>query len=322
VTLAVRGLHDFWELGTGRREGAQGMAERMLIDALGLGLEQVLQYLRIDYPDYPAFEAWVAETAGTPDPLKVERYHAWCDGVPPPETVRQQLQAIDDAPPVLDAADLAHWEREGYLILRNAITPAEAAAAADLVWRTINGSPDDPDSWYVQRSSGIMVQHFQGEPMEAPRRSARIHKAFAQLWGTADLWHLVDRLGFNPPVRPGYNFRASPIHWDVSIAAPIPFSTQGILYLTDTAADQGALQIVPGFHHRLAEGWLESIGTADPRSVDFSGEAIPIAANAGDLIIWRSDIPHGASANRAALPRLVQYVTMYSTELEPNPIWI
>jgi hypothetical protein len=320
--LDVRGLRDFWELGTGRRPGAQGMRERVLIDTLGLGLEQVLGFLRLEYPDYPAFEAWVVETAGLPDPLMLERYHAWLDGLPPPGAVQAQLQAIEDAPPVLDAADLAHWEREGYLILRNAITPDEARAAADLLWRVIEASPDDRDSWYAPRSSGIMVQHFQGEAMEAARRSPRIHKAFAQLWGTADLWPLVDRLGFNPPVRARYQFRASPIHWDVSIAPPIPFSTQGILYLTHTDADQGALQLVPGFHHRLAEGWLTSIGDTDPRAVDFGAEAVPIAAGAGDLIIWRSDLPHGASANCAALPRLVQYVTMYSTELVPNPVWI
>lgn len=320
--LNVRRLHDLWEAGTGRREHALGTQQRMLLDALGLGLEQTLQFLRIEYPDYPAFEAWITETAGAPDPMKIERYHAALAGLPPPAPVRALLQAIDDAPPVLDAADLDHWEREGYLILRNAVTCDEAAAAANLLWHVIGASPDDPESWYTPRSSGIMVQHFQGEAMEAARRSARIHKAFAQLWGTADLWPLVDRLGFNPPVRRGYTFRASPIHWDVSIAAPIPFSTQGILYLTDTAADQGALQLVPGFHRRLENGWLASIGDADPRAHDFSGEAMPIAANAGDLVIWRSDIPHGASPNRAALPRLVQYVTMYSASLEPNPIWI
>jgi len=320
--LEVRGLHDLWESGTGRRHHAVVTHQRVLLDALGLGLEQTLQFLRLEYPDYPVFEAWIEATAGAPDPVKIARYHATLDGLPPPEPVQALLDKIDAAPPVLDAADLAHWEREGYVILRGAITPGEAAAAAELVWRTVGASPSDPDSWYVQRSSGIMVQHFQGEAMEAPRRSMRVHKAFAQLWGTADLWHLVDRLGFNPPERPGYTFRATQIHWDVSIAQPIPFSTQGILYLTDTAADQGALQLVPGFHRRLAEGWLESIADADPREHDFSRDAVPIAANAGDLIIWRSDIPHGASPNRATLPRLVQYVTMYSAELTPNPVWI
>lgn len=313
---SIRGLHEFWQ------GGPLGTPQRMLLDTLGLGLEQAMQYVRLEAPDYPTFQHWIVETAGEPDPLAVARYHNALDALPPPEAVQTQLQAIDAMAPVLDARDLEHWDREGYVILRNAVTPEEAAAGADLLWQTVNASPGDPDSWYVQRNNGIMVQRFQGEPMEAPRRSARIHKAFAQLWGSADLWHLRDRLGFNPPVRESYSFRATGIHWDVSIAPPIPFSTQGILYLTDTAADQGALQLVPGFHRRLANGWLESLNGADPRTVDFSGEAIPIAANAGDLIIWRADIPHAASANHAAVPRLVQYVTMYSASLTANPVWI
>ena len=84
----------------------------------------------------------------------------------------------------------------------------------------------------------------------------------------------------------------------------MPFETQAILYLTDTAADQGALQVVPGFHHRLADGWLDSLDGADPRRVDLSGEAVTVPAGAGDLVIWRQEIPHGASANTSDRPRL------------------
>ena len=35
-----------------------------------------------------------------------------------------------------------------------------------------------------------------------------------------------------------------------------------------------------------------------------------IAANAGDLIIWRTSLPHGASLNTSDKPRVVQYITM------------
>lgn len=321
--LAVRGLEDYWARGTGRAPPQPlTMADRMLLDMLGLGLEQALQHLQLDRPELAAFESWVIETAGPLDPAAVARYHHWLDGLPPPQAVAQRLRAIDEAPPVLGAADLAHWETHGYVILRNAISPAEAEAAAALLWQTIGASPEDRDSWYGRRTNGIMVQQFQGSEMDAARRSPRAHKAFAQLWGTADLWAIVDRFGFNPPERSDYRFNATPIHWDVSLAPPIPFSTQGILYLTDTAADQGALRLVPGFHHRLASGWLESLGDGDPRAVDFGAEAVPIPAGAGDLVIWRSELPHGASPNRADRPRLVQYVNMYSPELTANPVWI
>jgi hypothetical protein len=320
----IRGLAHYWALRTGRAQSPDlpEMQSRLLLDMLGLGLEQTITYLGLEWPDYPAFEAWIAETAGLPDPLLLARYNAWLDGAPPPEAMQRQIAAIEAAPPVLDADDLAQWEREGYVILRQAITREEARAAEALLWRQVKGTPDDPASWFnTPRNNGIMVQHFQDPAMEPPRRSPRIHKAFAQLWGTADLWSTVDRMSFNPPVTPGRAFQGPGLHWDVSLMTPIPFATQGILYFTDTAANQGALQLVPGFHHRI-EAWLEGLGDTDPRGVDLSAEARPIAANAGDLIIWRHDLPHGASPNHAELPRMVQYVTMYSAELKTQPVWL
>ena len=165
-----------------------------------------------------------------------------------------------------------------------------------------------------------MIQLFQDPALEAARRSPRVHKAFAQLWGTADLWMTIDRMSFNPPERPGRKFPGPGLHWDVSLMLPMPFATQGILYLTDTSADQGALQVVPGFHHRLA-GWLEVDRLRNPREIDLKAEARTIAAGAGDLIIWRQELPHGASPNTTDRPRMAQYVNMYSADLASHSVW-
>lgn len=320
-TLDVFGLEGFWARGTGRATPrALDIADRMLLDTLGLGLEQTLTYLREARPLIDAFEAWIVEVAGTPDASTVARYHAWLEGAPPPEEVQHRLRAVEQAPPVLDAEDLAHWEEHGYVILRNAISVEEAAAAEALLWRVVDARPDDPASWYGPRSNGIMIQHFQDPALEAARQSPRVHKAYAQLWGTADLWTIVDRMSFNPPERPGHPFPGPHLHWDVSLALPIPMATQGILYLTDTSPDQGALRIVPGFHRRI-EAWLESIGSADPRRVNLDAEALPIAAGAGDLIIWHQALPHGASPNHTTRPRMAQYINMYSPLLWTNPEW-
>ncbi|WCM27780.1 phytanoyl-CoA dioxygenase family protein [Sphingomonas sp. QA11] len=318
----IRGLEDYWARCTFRSqaEANRETQSRPLLDVLGLGLEQTLKYLGAEQPDLPTFQAWVLETAGEPDPLKVARYHAWLDGAPPPDGIAQRLRAIDEAPPVLDREDLAHWDEHGFVILRQAITPDQARAAEELLWRQVNATPDDPQSWYERRPNGIMVQHFQDSAMEAARQSPRVHKAFAQLWGTADLWMITDRLSFNPPERPGFTFPGPNLHFDMSLALPIPFATQGILYLTETTGDQGALQLVPGFHHGI-EDWLGSVGDGDPRTIDLSDRAVPIAAGAGDLILWRQDLPHGASPNRAARPRMAQYVNMYPADLTSNPVW-
>ena len=234
--------------------------------------------------------------------------------------MRRQLEAIAAMPDVLDSADLDHWDAHGFVVLRNAIDRHAASEAETLLWRVLGASPDDRESWYGRGLQGIMVQHFQHPALDTARRSPRIHKAFAQLWGTVDLWSRVDRMSFNAPERSGYPFQGPNLHWDASIAPPIPFATQGILYLTDTVAKQGAFRLVPGFHRRI-EAWLESIGDADPRQVDLTAEAVPIAAGAGDLIIWRQDLPHGASPNRSDRPRMAQYVNFYSADLHENPVW-
>ncbi|WP_448661713.1 phytanoyl-CoA dioxygenase family protein [Sphingomonas sp. CJ20] len=295
-------------------------ADRMLLDTLGLGLEQTFTKLA-EQPSSEQFAAWVMETAGAPDPMQWARYQARVAGAPMPDDVRAWLEAVETAPPVLDAADLAHWDAQGYVILRGAISRDEAAAAEALLWRVMGAAPDDPESWYGPRTHGIMVQHFQDPALDAARHSPRVHKAFAQLWGTADLWPSVDRMSFNPPERGDYRFPGPHLHWDVSLMLPIPFATQGILYFTDTAADQGALSLVPGFHHRL-EAWLAELGDANPRTVDLSAEAVPIPAGAGDLILWRQDLPHGASPNRASRPRMAQYVNRYSPDLTSHPVWL
>ncbi|GAA0312884.1 hypothetical protein GCM10009087_23800 [Sphingomonas oligophenolica] len=319
----IRGLSDYWASRTGRSPDALISEEqtRLLLDTLGLGIEQAASYLGADWPDYPTFEAWILATAGEPDPLLLARYDAWLDGAPPPDAERRRQQAIEAMMPVLDADALAGWDAEGFVILRRAITLDEAKAAEALLWRLAMAAPDDPDSWYRgPRNNGIMVQHFQDPALEAARRSPRVHKAFAQLWGSTDLWMTTDRMSFNPPERPGRPFQGPLLHWDVSLALPIPFATQGILYLTDTSADQGALQLVPGFHHRI-EDWLDGLGDADPREVDLSAEARTIAAGAGDLVIWRHDLPHGASPNRTDRPRMAQYINMYPADLTSHPVW-
>ncbi|MFY9289548.1 MAG: phytanoyl-CoA dioxygenase family protein [Methylorubrum rhodinum] len=319
----IAGIEDYWERRTmrSRRPAPSVMADRILLDLLGLGIEQALQHLGQTRPDFDAFAAWVVATAGPPDPDRVARYNAWVAGDPVPEATARELAAIDAMAPVLGADDLAQWDRLGYVVLRRAIEPDEAAAAEALLWRLLDARPDDPSGWYGPRTNGIMIQHFQDPVLEVARRSKRIHKAFAQLHGTGDLWASTDRMSFNPPEHAGYRFPGPHLHWDMSLASPRPLSTGGILYLTDTDANQGALQVVPGFHHRL-DGWLAEIGDADPRTIDLSAEAVPIPARAGDLVIWRHELPHGASPNTATRPRMVQYVNRYGPEEIEQRVWL
>ena len=327
--LQVPYLKRCWSSWMAARQGqaGSGMQEahrtQIVLAALGVGLEQTMQHVLREAPDFADFEDWIVRTAGAPDAATVARIQALVDGGPPPDALRELHARIEAMPPVLDAADLAHWDTHGYVVVRQAVPAADSAAAAQVVWDAVNATPDDPESWYPNAPRNIMLQRFQHPAFEKNRRALRIHKAFAQLWGTADLWRSTDRCGFNVPERPGHAYGAQGLHWDVSLAQPIPFCTQGILYLTDTAPEQGALTVVPGFHRTVGD-WLARLPPgADPRRQDFQAlGATPVGAGAGDLVIWHQALPHGASPNRGTRPRLVQYINMFPAEVATHDTWL
>jgi len=304
-------------------EPPESHLDSLVIHAVGLGLEQAMQHLYRAGPTFEEFEAFILATAGPVDPAKAARINAVVAGDDCPPQARARLDAVASAEPVLTAEDLALWEREGYVILHDAVAPEACSDSARLIWSHLAASPDDPSGWYAERSHGIMVQLFQHPALSANRSSARIHKAFSQLWGTADLWVSTDRVGFNPPERPGFEFPGPDLHWDVSVYPPVPFGTQGILYLTDTPPEQGAFTCVPGFHRRIAD-WLKTLPAgADPRRQNLHAlGSRPIGGRAGDLIIWNQALPHGSSPNRGVRPRLVHYINMYPAKIVEQAVWL
>ncbi|MGN6571050.1 MAG: phytanoyl-CoA dioxygenase family protein [Pseudolabrys sp.] len=327
--LGIHHLKRLWARAMAQQRGAAPPAtmherhlDMLVIHACGVGLEQTNDFFS-RHPDFDAFERWIVATTGGVDPAQVARINAAVAGAPLPDDTARRLAAIDASAPVLSGDDLAHWREHGYVVLHDAVPAETRHAAAQAIYDHLGASPGDPDSWYVANDHGIMVQYFQHPAFAANRAGPRIHKAFSQLWGTADLWATTDRVGFNVPERPGHTFRGPHLHWDVSVKTPIPFFTGGILYLTDTPPEQGAFTLVPGFQN-WGEDWLKSLPPgADPRSHDLHAlGAIPIGGRAGDLVIWHLALPHGASPNRGARPRLVQYINMFPAVYDEQEEWI
>jgi hypothetical protein len=296
--------------------------DSLVIHASGLGLEQTVSYLS-QAPSFEEFERWIVATTGGVAPDRVARINAAVTGRDVPEETARRLAAIEASAPVLAADDLAFWDEHGYVVLHDAVPAETRDAAAQALWDHLGAQPDDWETWYRRRDHGIMVQYFQHPAFEAARRSPRIHKAFAQLWGTADLWVSTDRVGFNVPERAGFMFSGPHLHWDASVKTPFHFGTGGILYLTDTPPEQGAFTLVPGFQ-RWGEAWLKALPPgADPRREDlYAVGARPVGGRAGDLVIWHQALPHGASPNRGTRPRMVQYINMYPTRYDEHEEWI
>ena len=297
--------------------------DHLVLHAVGLGLEQTASYLGHTAPTFEEFERWIVATTGGVEPMRVARINAAVTGTDYPDEIKHWLAAVEASDPVFTAADLAFWDEHGYVVLHDAVPDVSRLAATQALWDHLGARPDDPETWYRRRDHGIMVQYFQHPAFEANRRSPRIHKAFAQLWGTADLWVSTDRVGFNVPERAGWKFPGPDLHWDVSVKTPIPMGTGGILYLTDTPPEQGAFTLVPGFQ-RWGEEWLKNLPPgADPRRQDLHAlGSQPIGGRAGDLIIWHQALPHGSRPNRGTQPRMVQYINMFPTRVEEQDVWL
>jgi hypothetical protein len=312
-------LESFWSRHrTGKSDPAEWVRDNTLLAGLRVGLREALDYLLQTQPSLDAFESWILDrNAGAIEADRIERLNA---ALSDEGTVGQPADPA--AEPVLNADDLAFWREHGYVVLHDAVAEKNCRAAVQAICDFTQADLERPETWYggVQGHS-IWIPLLHHPALHANRSSARIHRAFAQLWNREDIWINVDQAGMNPPERPDWRFPGPHLHWDVSLAQPIPFGLQGLLYLADTAANQGAFTCVPGFHTKIAD-WLDSLPDGDdPRTHDFTAEMVPVAGRTGDLVIWHHALPHGSSPNRAALPRFVQYVVGRPSTWGFNPIW-
>lgn len=301
-------LQDEWKLDT------------TLLGVLGLGLEQTLVYIYRCSPDFDSLENWIMEmNGGKPDQSKIDAFNTYMTS----REIRYEEPAAGCS--VLSDADRRFWDENGYIIVREAVSKADCEQAIDAICKYISISLGDPATWYQSHPArqGIMVQLFQHPALEKNRQSPKIRAAFEQLWNRKDLWLNTDRVGFNPPETNQWKFPGPDLHWDVSLQLPIPFGLQGILYLSDTQANQGAFTLVPGFHKRV-ESWLNSLpANTNPRTENLHAlGSLPVAAKAGDFIIWHQALPHGSSCNTSALPRIVQYINYVPLDAEVQEKWI
>lgn len=328
--LGVQYLKHFWARMLAQRHGEfvpptehSWRLDNLLLNGLGLPLEETLQYLGQHAPSFPEFEQWiVGKHDGQLDQLQIDRLNSLFSGQPYPAALLERLRELEHEPDVLSADDLAFWEENGYVIVPGAVSREQARATELAVWEALDMDPHEPATWYQRPiGKGIMMEFYHHPTLQANRQSKRIQKAFAQLWGTTDLWKTTDRTSFNPPETASLPFQGPHLHWDMSLEPPFSFGTQGLLYLCDTPAEQGAFCCVPGFHRTL-EPWLAGLppGT-DPRRVNLDAQAVTIAANAGDFVIWHHFLPHGSSPNRGTYPRIVQYLNMYPVEFKENTAW-
>lgn len=297
--------------------------DKTLLDLCGIGLEPGLRAL-YQNDHQSAFVAYIqqiakltaADIAGINQQLGAI-FHGLTPSVTVPEVEDFNSAEVEDSNPaaVLSESQLNFWQSEGYLVIPQVLTAEQCAVTRDFIWQQLGANEQDPTTWYQPHEfmQKIMLQLFRHPQLDANRQVPKIRQVFEQLWQRTDLVMTTDRVSFNPPETPTWHFPGPDMHWDMPLQLPVKFATQGLIYLTDTSAEQGAFCCVPGFHLKIEEWLLEqNKPDIELQQQDWHRWQVkPIAAKAGDLIIWHHALPHGASPNRGTLPRMVQYINFY-----------
>lgn len=246
------------------------------------------------------------------------------------------LQAIDKRRPlrVLSEADWQHWTRKGYVIVRNAVSAAEADAVVEMLWRFQEMDPHDPTTWYrpqlrehrmTELNNTGMVEVYNHQSLWDTRQNRRVYDAFVDIWDREDLWVAIDRANLNPPNKAA---RAAGrkdgfIHFDVDVSRrPLPIAAQGVLSLAPQDDEVGGFQCVPGIFAEIEQWWARQPEGANPFKPDIGEHRIEnISLEKGDLLIFNSLLAHGVRPNRSEdRVRLAQYISMFPADFDNEPL--
>lgn len=130
----------------------------------------------------------------------------------------------------------AFFDKYGFVVIRDILTPEEAAVGLDSIWRTIEKpgklERDKPDTWKNFPSGsqvGILGNTLPGDVFAwGLRQHPRLHQAYATVLHETDLMVSLDRYGFMRPTkairmadgevvdRPEWQSAAQWFHWDLN----------------------------------------------------------------------------------------------------------
>ena len=217
-----------------------------------------------------------------------------------------------------------HWEHfneNGYMVVENAVPLDLCAAVADAVWAFLEMNPNDPNDWYraPHKPGAGMVEMYQHQAMWNVYQHPPIYEIYKEVYGTHRIWAHLDRVNMKPPQHPDHPEwdHKGMYHWDIDTTKlPARFSTQGVLYLTDTADNQGSFVCWPGAHKYLLDEENPSAPELTPEV--YRTKFIQVPAKAGSLLIWHTALPHGNGRNTSDKPRLAQYMNFYPAP--PTPL--
>lgn len=227
---------------------------------------------------------------------------------------------------ILSEKDWEFWQREGYVIVRQAIQSEQVRRTAEFLWEFEEKDTEDPGTWYTSPRAEMQMKELAGTGMVEVynhqllwenRQAQRIYDAFVDIWGTEALWVTIDRANLNFPARPGFEQKGF-IHWDYDPETK-PQNVQGVLALADqTDENMGGFQCIPWLYRNYEKWKMTQPEDRDPFQPDITGledKLVKVKLEAGDLLIFNSTLPHGIRPNLSEdKVRIAQYISMMPAE--------
>ena len=236
--------------------------------------------------------------------------------------------AISSSLRVLTQEQWDFWKKNGYIVIKNAISPQQAQKTASFLWEFEEKDPSNKKTWYRPPRSVMqmkelvgtgMVEVYNHQHLWTNRQTQRIYDAFVDIWGIEKLWVTIDRANLNFPIREGYKYKGF-IHWDYDPETK-PQNVQGVLSLADqTDEKMGGFQCIPWLFRNYNTWKLTQPENRNHFKPDIKGledKIIKVRMEAGDLLIFNSLQPHGIRPNFSKdKVRIAQYISMMPAQEE------
>lgn len=241
-------------------------------------------------------------------------------------TVGQQAFRLNDRSNgrplrVMSEDDWTFWRDNGYIVIKQAVERDTVERLEQLVWQFEELDPNDMSTWYPSHKSVLrkselsfnagMIELYNHQYLWDARQTQRVYDAFVDVWGSERLWVSIDRMNFNLPPEPGFEFKSF-MHWDYDPDTD-PQNVQGVLAINDQAVEEvGGFVCIPQIFKHYNDWRREQTGNWDWYRPDVSAlPRVSVYLEKGDLLIFNSKLCHGIRQNKSKdKVRIAQYISM------------
>lgn len=235
------------------------------------------------------------------------------------------MTAVTGVDPVLSDDDVDRFFDQGYVIVKAALSRAEAEHYRQLIVGLVPPNLEIPAHWgtHEGRIKPMMTADdhtFATVDLIPLFTNPMLYRAATQLLESERLRVLDGSLGIT--LRNGAHSDTAlsqTLHIDASVPADVDqfdFTVQelqvgGCYYLTDVEAGGGGIHVVPGGHRVV-----EDEARADPHGRHLHHnwkriehlDSVEVTGEAGDFALLHHLMPHGASHNRRPTTRVAQFL--------------